>query len=91
VAHLGAVELERRDVRQDQAVVFLQSGNVFGDAGGLDDGDVDVLRAQRARERRRVALVLVGQQDCGVPRTTTVPTARLFSSIVSPSTSSAAW
>ena len=28
---------------------------------------------------------------CGRPRTTTVPTARLFSSMVSPSTSSAAW
>ncbi len=28
---------------------------------------------------------------CGRPRTTRVPTARLFSSMVSPSTSSAAW
>src|SRR5205823_5988705 len=65
VAHLGARQLERRDVREHEAVVLLQARRLARDPGGLDNRDLDVLRTERRREGLRVAPVLLGEQHLG--------------------------
>ena len=90
--HLRPRELQRRHVREDHAVVLLEPGDVLRNPRRLHDGHVDVLRAQGGRPATaRASLSFSARSTWGRPRTTTVPTARLLSSMVSPSTSMAAW
>src|SRR5207244_56735 len=61
--HLWPRQLEGRHVGEHDAVVLLQPRDVLRDPRRLDDGDLDVLRAQRGRQRRGVRAVAVGEQD----------------------------
>ena len=60
--HLRPGQLQRGDVREHDTVVFLQPGDVLRDSRRIDDGDLDVLRAQRRGERGGVRAVTVGEQ-----------------------------
>ena len=65
--HVGLRQLDGGDVGQDDPVVLLEAGHRGGQPLGSGDAHVDVLRAERGRERRGLRRLLVDEEHLGPP------------------------